>query len=1134
MVSLLENRILSLLNKSESYNKITQGFIDRAFPIEVTGVRGGFTAFLLSAFNRYTKGSTVIVVPGEQEAIALYNDLKLMTDDVQIMPWWGTMLYKGISPGSQVFGQRVDCLNNILLQDKIITIVSLRSFLTKLPDPAYLRPLNKKLSIGDEIDLYEIDKILLEFGYTKVPRVTIHGEFALRGEVLDFYPPGSSEAIRVVFEFDEIEEIKLFDPVNQISTESVKEIIIHPTKEVLWTDERINILEENLKSEYDGDSSEIINKLREFRELRGEELLYPVSFKESYSLLDYLPSDAPVFLLNPESLDAKNFNLQKEYLELYTKALASNLVVPSPERVMSSYQKLYDASSKKVLFPTLKQRYDANTRVEADFVSESGRSFFGNVNYLKEELTMYKQSGYNVFIFAESESQGERIGHMLKDFEVKVINSGISSGFILPDLKIAVIQENEIFGRRKRSATAVKKVKSQIIDSFVELNPGDYVVHVNHGIGLFKGIKRMTVGGNERDYITLLYAEEETVFIPIEQVNLVQKYIGQEGKKPKLDQIGGKSWAKKKNKVRKSVEDLADMLIQLYAKREKAVGFAFPTDDDFQVAFEASFPYQETADQLNAISEIKADMERPKPMDRLLCGDVGFGKTEVAMRAAFKAVMGGKQVAFLCPTTILAEQHYENFLERFKQFPVSIAMLSRFVSRKDQKKTLERLENGEIDIVVGTHRVLSKDVKYKKLGLVMVDEEQRFGVKDKEKLKNLKNSIDSLALSATPIPRTLHMSLVKIRDMSVLKTPPYNRQPVETYVQEFNEEVVVKAIRREIDRGGQVFFLHNRVESLDSIRLYLEKLMPEVLMETAHGQMNPQDLEDIMHRFIHGAYQMLISTTIVENGIDIPNVNTIVIDRANSYGLSQLYQLRGRVGRGGKQAYAYLLYPESSALSDIAMKRLQIISDFTELGAGFKIAMKDMEVRGAGNLLGREQSGEIHSVGFDMYLRLLEEAVIERSPEAKEKAPDVYLELSYTGFIPESYITSQTEKMEIYKKIAAIESDAELEGLHSEIYDRFGPLPEEILSLLSMAEIKILCRELWIKSIIERKAILDIEFGKLNAIEPDRVLRLITISKGKVRYNPSRPNFLTMEVDPNIDLKEKSEFIRDKISMLKQ
>ncbi len=1133
MVSLLENKILSLLNKSNNYNIATQGFIDREFPIEVTGVRGGFEAFLLSSFNRYTKENSIIIVPSEQDAISLYNDLSLMNKDVQIMPWWGTMLYKGISPGSQIFGRRVDCLNKILFNKKITTILSLRSFLTNLPDPEYLKPLNKKLKTGNEIDLYEIDNILSEFGYNKVPRVTIHGEFALRGEVLDFYPPGSNEAVRIVFEFDEIEEIKLFDPVNQISTESVKEIIIHPIKEVTWTDDRIEVLEKNLKNSFDGDISEIIQKLKDFRELRGEELLYPLSFDNKFSILDYLSNDSPIYFMNPESLEARCHNLDKEYLELYTKALATKLIVPAPKDVMSNYNDLYNKCNRKVLFPALKQQFDYNSLVNVDFLCESGRSFFGNVNYLKEELTMYKNSGYSVFIFAESESQGERISHMLKDYNVTVITEGISSGFILPDLKIAVIQENEIFGRRKRTATAVKKVKSQIIDSFVELNPGDYIVHVNHGIGNFKGIKRMTVGGNERDYITLLYAEEETVFIPIEQVNLVQKYIGQEGKAPKLDQIGGKSWAKKKNKVRKSVEDLADMLIQLYAKREKAVGFSFPADDDFQVGFEASFPYQETSDQLTAISEIKEDMERPKPMDRLLCGDVGFGKTEVAMRAAFKAVMGGKQVAFLCPTTILAEQHFENFVERFKQFPVQIAMLSRFVNKKDQKITLEKVESGDVDIVIGTHRLLSKDVLYKKLGLVMVDEEQRFGVKDKEKLKNMKNSIDSLALSATPIPRTLHMSLVKIRDMSVLKTPPYNRQPVETFVQEFTEEVVVKAIRREIDRGGQVFVLHNRVESLDNMRRFLEKLIPEALIETAHGQMSPHDLEDIMHRFIHGGFQVLVSTTIVENGIDIPNVNTIIIDKANTYGLSQLYQLRGRVGRGGKQAYAYLLYPESSALTDIAMKRLQIISDFTELGAGFKIAMKDMEVRGAGNLLGREQSGEIHTVGFDMYLRLLEEAVIERSPEAKERAPDVYLELSYTGFIPESYITSQTEKMEIYKKIAAIDNDAELEAVHKEIYDRFGPLPEEILSLISLAEIKIVCKELWIKSILERKDILDIEFGKLTAIEPDRVLRLITISKGKVRYNPSRPNYLTMVIDPNIGLKEKSEFIRDRISMLK-
>lgn len=1134
MVTLLQNEILSRLDKDEKYNELLENLLNSRFPLEISGVRGGFLPFVLSSLRKYTKENTLIVVPGEQEALELYNDLKLFTDDVCYFPWWGTMVYKGISAQAKVFGQRVDCLVHMLNTKGSIIIASLRSYLSILPPPDYLAHQKVEVAVGGDLDLETIEAAMVSFGYLKVSRVTVPGEFALRGEVLDYYPPGHDEAVRIVFEFDEVEEIKYFNPVNQVSSQKVKEIAITPVKEVLWQEEELAVLEENLKElDYIKKPELITEHLSLHKEMRGEEIFFPLAFKETASLNDYISEKSLVCFVSPESLESNYEAVKKEYYELYRTAVRQENQVPAPDRFIHEYQDLYKGVQRKIILPAFKKDFDEKNIYTASFCCDAGRSYFGNINYLKDELTANLSDGYKIYIFAESESQAERLGYMLKDFDLTIISSGISSGFTLPDFKITVIQENEIFGRRKRAPSSIKKVKSQAIDSFVDLSPGDYVVHVNHGIGRFKGIERIKAAGNERDYIALEYAGEEISFIPIEQVNLVQRYIGQEGRAPKLDILGGKSWAKKKSRVRKNVEDLADMLIALYAKRNKATGYAFPPDDDFQVAFEASFPYQETEDQLTCIQDVKQDMESPKPMDRLICGDVGYGKTEIAMRAAFKGVMGGRQVAFLCPTTILAEQHYENFLERFKRFPVKIGMLSRFVTKADQKKILGGIEEGELDIVIGTHRLLSRDVKYKKLGLVMVDEEQRFGVKDKEKLKELKHSIDSLALSATPIPRTLHMSLVKIRDMSVLKTAPYNRHPVETIIQEFNDETVAQAIRREVERDGQVFFLHNRVESLESIRRFIERLVPEVMVEVAHGQMSPTELEDIMHRFIHGGFQVLVSTTIVENGIDIPNVNTIIIDRADMYGISQLYQLRGRVGRSGKVAYAYLFYPDQRALSEIAMKRLQIISDFTELGSGFKIAMKDMEVRGAGNLLGREQSGEISSVGFDMYLRLLEEAVQERDPEVKERAPEVYLELTYTGFIPDSYIKDPSEKMEVYKKIAAIETEEELSGVNMEIYDRFGPLPDEVQSLLSLAEIRIICRELWIKSVVERKGVLDVEFGKLTMISPERVMKLITSSSGRVRYNPARPASLMMNIDANIGLKEKSEFIRDQISLLK-
>ena len=693
------------------------------------------------------------------------------------------------------------------------------------------------------------------------------------------------------------------------------------------------------------------------------------------------------------------------------------------------------------------------------------------------------------------------------------------------------IQENEIFGRRKRTAASVKKVKSKVIDTFVELNQGDFIVHINYGIGQFKMIERIKAGGTERDYIQLLYADEETVFIPIEQVNLIQRYIGQEGKAPRLDKLGGKSWNTRKAKVRKSVEDLANHLIGIYSKRKNAQGFAFPKDTDWQIEFEASFPYEETEDQLVCIEDVKQDMESLKPMDRLICGDVGYGKTEVAMRAAFKAVVGGKQVAILAPTTILVEQHYENFCERFKNFPVKIEMVSRFVTKAKQIKILEKVKAGDVDLLIGTHRIIQKDVIFKNLGIMIIDEEQRFGVKDKEKMIDIKENIDSLSLSATPIPRTLHMSLLKIRDMSLLTTPPFNRLPIETFIREFNEELAAKAIQTELNRGGQIFYLHNRVETLDDVRRFLERLLPHVLIETAHGQMSSTLLEDKMHRFIHGSFHVLVATTIIENGIDIPNVNTIIIDRADMYGISQLYQLRGRVGRSGKKACAYLFYPEQRALSELAMKRLQIISDHTALGSGFKIAMKDLEVRGAGNLLGRQQSGEILSVGFDMYLRILDEAVAEMSNKEREIPVEVFLELEYSGFIPEGYITDQSEKMDIYKKISSVLTDNELTSLAGEMQDKFGPMPVEMQSLLSIAEIRIICSKLFISSLRERKGIARIEFSKVSVISIDKVVRLINESGGKVSIDPKHPHIMIIQTG-NIGLHEKSEYIRERLHFL--
>lgn len=1146
----------------------------------------------------------VVVVPTEKDALDIQQDFETALGksvEIYILPWWGIVPYRTSAVGSVVFGRRAGVLSKMAMQARSLNletkprifIVTQRSLQTPVPSPEYLRSLVFSLYKTEQIDSVKIAEKLSQIGYTRVPKVGVPGEFTLRGEVLDIFTPGEDTPSRIVFDFDEIESIKSFDVETQSTLpESQKEsILIYPMKEVIWSRDLIEKLDSifdkfgemkedsdsillSLSDEAQKSREKLVSELSEKGESEGEELFYPVLWRKNngakYTVLDYVSKSTVVFYYDFDRLENMQENFDREYSGMYRTARLTLPVLP-PSEMLVPFEKIPSSHQNYAAFRTLhtETSEDNDEKTDVNFFKidcDEGKSFFGNINYLKEQIEDLQSNGWRIFVFADNENQSQRIREILKNycaskpsdlasssdenaktylerlkknaksgvpyFPLQVFPVPITNGFGIEEGKVLVIQENEIWGRRKHAAKVVHKAKSQAIDTFVELNEGDYVVHVNYGIGIFRGIQRVKAMGNERDYIKLEYADEEFAFVPIEQVNLVQRYIGNEGENPKIDRIGSKSWENRKNKVKKAVEDLAEKLIALYSRRKASRGFPFPKDNEWQTAFEAAFPYEDTPDQITVTKEIKSDMEKPVPMDRLVCGDVGYGKTEIAMRAAFKAVMGGKQVAFLAPTTILAEQHYETCVERFASFPVKIAQLSRFVPPKEQKQILERLKNGDVDILVGTHRIIQKDVVYRDLGLMIIDEEQRFGVKDKEKLKNMKANIDCLAMSATPIPRTLHMSLLKIRDMSLLTTPPQTRKPVETIVDEYTDERVAKAIRQEVERGGQVFYLHNRVETLEDTRRKLELIVPEMMIDVAHGQMSAEQLDDIFRRFKLGGFHVLVATTIIENGIDIPNVNTIIIDRADMYGVSQLYQLRGRVGRSDRKAYAYLLYPENKVLSEVAMKRLQVISDFTELGSGFKIAMKDMEIRGAGNLLGRDQSGDVYSVGFDLYVRLLNEAVdrLTSSKDYKENN-EVLLELEYSGFIPDSYVSSLQTKMEIYKKVAAVQTTEELESIESELEDRFGPVPDEVYSLLSLAEVRIIAKKMSISSIKEKSGNIFVEFSKVSDVKIDKVLALIKQSNGKVHLDPSKPNMLILSVG-KIGLKEKSEFIKEKLEKM--
>jgi transcription-repair coupling factor (superfamily II helicase) len=1129
-------QLLSGLNVSgdRSVSTLIDAYKKSLFPLHIFGAEGALNSVLISLMHEARPSPFLIVTAGDTSDLAC--DLELLGIHTENFPCWPSLPYRTAPRESPVFAERAKVLS-LLSGGNFsgVVIASERAFLSPLPPPEYIKNLLSKIKKGDTLDTALLCEKLISFGYIRVPRVQMQGEFVLRGEVLDVFLGGEHSAVRILLDFDKVASIKYFDVESQSYTgakNELSEIIVHPIKEVVWTDDRLDVLSENLTSleDFKNNGEAIIDNLISRRSMEGEELFFSLAFKKPASLIDYFdPNKSVIIFTERERLENAMESLERETTSLYRNSLRDNpeFEVPSPPRILLNFNNLFLLCKNTVSFFSIKNNIENLFLINSD----PPRTFFGNIDYMKEEFTTLLENGWRILIACESEIQADRIKEILKDFAVDIICAPISCGFALSDIKLIVIEEAEIFGRRARPPRSLKTTRSAAIDSFVELNPGDYVVHINYGIGLFKGIERVRALGNERDYIKLEYADDEIVFVPIEQVNLVQRYIGNEGSSPRLDKLGSKSWEARKERVKKAAAELATHLISLYSKRKASRGFAFSKDSEWQTMFEASFPYDETPDQLRCVEEIKADMEQTMPMDRLVCGDVGYGKTEVAVRECFKAVMGGKQVAFLAPTTILVEQHFENFQERFSKFPVRIAMLSRFVDGKTAKKNVEAAKSGDIDILIGTHRIIQKDVSFKNLGLLVIDEEQRFGVKDKERLKEFKHNVDCLSLSATPIPRTLHMSLLKIRDMSLLTTPPQNRHPIETVIDEYNEEKIAKAIRTEVKRGGQVFFLHNKIETLNSVRFNLEHLVPEMLIETAHGRMNSGELEDIMHRFIHGGFHVLVSTTIIENGIDIPNVNTIIIDRADMYGVSQLYQLRGRVGRSDKLAFAYLFYPRGKAISELAMKRLQAVSDFTELGSGFKIAMKDMEIRGAGNLLGREQSGDIYSVGFDMYLRLLDNAIQKLQNENYESENETLLELEYSGFIPDSYIAGAEEKMEVYKKIASVRTKEDLESLYSEIYERFGAPPADTASLLSLAEIRIICREIAVSALKERGGMVRIEFARVAKIKIDKLLRIVKESGGKVKLDPTAPNVIILQTG-NIGLKEKSEFIREKLAAL--
>jgi transcription-repair coupling factor (superfamily II helicase) len=1093
MENKLSKQVQQYIKTGNAFKEINSGKTD----VQLSGLDGYVLASFIRGIHRARKGKVWAILPTKDSCINLLKDLGRSVNkdgtlnnedgDVEIpilyLPSNDKKIYSQFEPGVIEYNQLqvLRCINEF--RDAII-VTHLRAFSNKVVSTKSIDKSSLTLKVGDKFDSTVIAETLVAAGYIRTTSIQLPGEFTVRGEVVEIFAFSKKDPIRIFADWEDIDKIATFDPL---------------TQETLKTLNKISI--SMLEKEDDIEFTDISSYIKDH---------------------DYFA------LLGDIRLDTSYKSLMTEAKSLYRAAYHKDSNAPLPEEILFDFPKFKAETKNKFTLVDIPD----NSSIDR-YETDGPRSFFGDFVRFKGELDSRFAMGWKIFIFTSNDVQKKRLQTMLKGYDqLKYLDWEISGGFSIPSMRIMGICEYEIFGRRKQIIKTLQHTKSSPLDSFVDLKEGDFVVHVNYGIGKFLKIDRVKSFDRERDYIKIAYSNGDNIYVPIEQANLVQRYIGSKGNAPALDRIGSKVWENKKAKARKSAEDLASYLITLYAKRKAAVGFPFEKDNDMQLQFEAMFPYQETPDQLNCIDDIKIDMESNSVMDRLVCGDVGFGKTEIAFRAAFKTVMSGKQVAFLAPTTILAEQHYNNFLERVQDFPINVALLSRVIQKKKQKETLLRLAEGGVDVLFGTHRILQKDILYKDLGLLVIDEEQRFGVKDKEKIKTMRSSIDSLALSATPIPRTLYMSLLKIRDMSLLKTPPIARKSIDTHIEGFNLEIITRAIREEIDRGGQVFYLHNRIESLDQVVNMLQEELPEVIIEFAHGQLDPKNLEDKMRRFVHQGIQVLVSTTIIENGIDIPNVNTIIIDRADQYGISQLYQLRGRVGRSEREAHAYLLYPEYKALSEIAVKRLKTISENTGLGAGFKVALKDMEIRGAGNLLGKQQSGQLSTVGLDMYIRLLDEEINKlRTTSQDELDSEVFLELDYTGFIPDSFIKDTSIKFEIYKKIAAITTDVELQGLSSEIADRFGNPPQEVLNLLYIAELKIICRKLKIVHLAERKGRVVIKLREMKLLKPDKFIRLLSYSNGAVTYDTKRPLTIKLKTDA-VSLKDKSLFILETLKQL--
>lgn len=1095
------------------------------------GLHGASVAHLLSTLSSdFSDSSFLVILPSHHEAEKVVQDLPTYGfEDALFFPEWQDIFYEGVSPTRKIVAERMTCLRQLLDGHCTTIVTSIKALMHRIAPRSVLSAFFETLRVGDEIAPDDIFAFLLRSGYQRVDLVEAKGEFARRGDILDVYPLIADNPVRVDFWGDNIDAIRTFDLSSQRSIANLRQVSLSPMREVFLTPDALTqwkarvegFIESNPSPEYKNVIHEITQRLEGGTDLDGIESLLPMLYANPGLLTDYLSASTTVLLVEPAWAMREGKRTIEEANALYARKMEQNqFMVPSNETFALVESVIPVLQRYPVLHISLTQPEPApGERIaEIDFGMRPPGVHRGNLQMVMDQIKGWADEGYHVNIFSDNSAGTKRLneilaGRSMLTAQTAVRIGSVSQGYLNKEHKFVVISEDEVFGReyRRRRRTGFKE--GAPILNLVDLKEGDYVVHVSHGIAVYTGIRRLDIDGKPQDFLVLNYAGGDILYVPTHQIDFVQKYVGgdNEGKGPRLDKLGGTSWQRVKSKVKASIEEMAEELLELYAIREARKGFVFSPDTSWQREFEAMFPYEETPDQLQAVEEVKEDMERVRPMDRLICGDVGYGKTEVALRSVFKAVMDGKQAAVLVPTTVLALQHFNTFKNRFEHFPVSVEMLTRFRATNEAKSVKAGLEKGAVDIVIGTHSLLSDTLKFHDLGLLVIDEEHRFGVKHKEKIKQIKQVVDVITLTATPIPRTLHMSLIGIRDFSVINTPPENRLPIETYVMEYNPDVAKDAILREMERGGQVYFVHNRVQSIASIAASVQRLVPQARVSIAHGQMAERQLEKVMIDFINHKSDVLVCTMIIESGLDIPNVNTILINRADALGLAQLYQLRGRVGRAQYQAYGYLFYPQGRAITENAQKRLRVIEEFTDLGSGFKIALRDLEIRGTGNILGPQQHGHIAVVGYDMYCRLLEETVRKLKGEKIEEAVETRISLPVEAYLPDEYVPDSRQKVSLYKKIAALKTEADRKSLSEEIVDRYGKIPEPVEMLLEIAELKQLCQSYGVEGIVSGGDNVKITLDEAKSnVDTNKFVQLI---QGDKRLSLSPPGRLMVNTE---------------------